>query len=838
MNCCSNNSKKQTIQTLSDSNTECNSGLDTSLSSQQTSLEVTYDNKNKALDEKVHTPSYETSTSKTRPVVQKMTYRVYGMDCPSCAATIEKGLDRLPYIIESKINYNTEKLQISMENNYSNEEIEKLIKQLGFTYERIDKNQKINTYDLYGMDCSSCAKSIERHLIQVQGIQDVEVNFAAGNMKVTHTISVDHIIKEVAKIGFKASLQQKDNEDSATHNNHKELIKIIISGIMISVGFINSYIDSPQLFTITSFAIAMLISGLQPLKSAFYALKNYSLDMNVLMSSAAIGAAIIGEWFEGATVVWLFSLGIYLQNRSMNQTRKSIRNLMNMAPKMAWVQLEKELIEKPVEDINIGDVILIKPGEKIPLDGKIIKGNSFVNEAAITGESLPVNKTVGDTVYAGTMNDNGSLTVKITTLVEDTTLAKIIHLVEEAQAEKAPSEAFIDRFASVYTPIVFCLALFIIIIPPLFGFGLWSEWFYKGLTLIVVACPCALVISTPVAIVAAIGNAANNGVLIKGGTFLETAGKINAIAFDKTGTLTEGKPKVTHLYPITVSENELLSIAYTIENHSTHPIAKSIVSYAEKRNISEKEGLHFKNIVGKGVEAVIEGKNYYVGNRQLFEAMDISLLAVEKLVHKMEMQGTTIVIIGSKDEILGVIGVTDTLRASTKETVNRLHKLGLEELIMLTGDNEGTAKSIAEQATIDHYFSELLPEEKVTILKELQDENYKIAMVGDGINDAPALASADLGVAMGGTGTDTAMETADMVLMADNIDKLPSTIELSRRTLTIIKQNIWFSLIIKFIALALIFPGWLTLWMAVLSDTGAALIVILNALRLLKPTVN
>src|SRR5699024_10957718 len=579
-----------------------------------------------ALNEKVQAASYETSNKETNQAVQQMTYRVYGMDCPSCAATIEKGLDRLPYIIDSKINYNTEKLQISMENNYSSEEIEKLLKQLGFTSARIDKNNKITTYDLDGMDCSNCAKSIEKHLIRAQGSQDVEVNFAAGNMKVTHTVSVDHIIKEVAKIGFKASLKQNDSEASAPHHNHIEVLKIIISAIMISIGFISSHFDSPQFFTIISFAIAILISGLQPFKSAFYALKNYSLDMNVLMSSAVIGAAIIGEWFEGATVVWLFSLGIYLQNRSMNQTRKSIRNLMNMAPTMAWVQADNELIEKPVEDISVGDIILIKPGEKIPLDGNIIQGSSSVNEATITGESLPVNKTIGDTGYAGTMNDNDSLTIEITRLVEDTTLAKIIHLVEEAQAEKAPSEAFIDRFASVYTPIVFCLALCIIIIPPLFGFGLWNEWFYKGLTLIVVACPCALVISTPVAIVAAIGNAAKNGVLIKGGTFLETDGKIDAIAFDKTGTLTEGKPKVTHLYPITVSENELLSIAYTIENHSTHPIAKSIVSYAEKRNIPEMEGLHFKNIVGKGVEAVIEGKNYYLGNRQLFEMMGISLL--------------------------------------------------------------------------------------------------------------------------------------------------------------------------------------------------------------------
>lgn len=778
--------------------------------------------------------SVATAVKDDPQVEEKIEYKVYGMDCPSCASTIEKGLERLKNVISAKVSYNAEKLQVVANGGYSAAQLETTIQNLGFTAERVFKNSNMRTYDVQGMDCGSCAKSIENHLIKIPGVHEVQVSFAAGNMRVDHTNPVADVLNEVSKIGFQASLQTRDRKPVKNKQNNIELIKTIFSGVLISTGFTGSYIGLPTLASTILFAIAIIISGYQPIKSAYYAVRSRSLDMNVLMSSAAIGAAIIGEWFEGATVVWLFSLGIYLQNRSMDQTRKSIRSLMDMAPSVAWVRVGDELIEKPVEEVSVGDTIIIKPGDKIPLDGNIIYGESSINQAPITGESLPVDKAIGDVVYAGTMNESGSLEVEVTQLIEDTTLSKIIHLVEEAQEQKAPTEAFIDRFASIYTPIVFILALLIIVFPPLLGFGLWSEWIYKGLALIVVACPCALVISTPVAIVSAIGNAAKNGVLIKGGTFLEAAGEINTVAFDKTGTLTEGKPKVTDIHPINTSEEELLSVAYALESHSTHPIAKTIVQYAQDQNILQAEASLFKNIVGRGVEAKIDDKTYYAGNQKLFEDMNTSLSDVDNIIQSLQQHGTTIVIIGTREDILGVIGVTDTLRETSVKTLDQLRKDQMEQIVMLTGDHEGTAKRISGQTSINRYFAELMPEDKVTALKQLQSEGHKVAMVGDGINDAPALATADLGVAMGGTGTDTAMETADVVLMADNLDKLPYTMNLSRRALTIIKQNIWFSLIIKFIALGLIFPGWLTLWMAVLSDTGAAIIVILNALRLLR----
>ncbi|SFE79399.1 Cd2+/Zn2+-exporting ATPase [Bacillus sp. OV194] len=764
---------------------------------------------------------------------EKMEFRVQGMDCPACAKTIEKGIRSLTDIKEVHVNYSTAKMQVVAHNLSAFDPIEGQIKKLGYTVEPINEKRKLKTYTVEGMDCGSCAKSIENHLNLHSSVLSVNVNFSTGKMKIEHTNSPEEIVSEVSKIGFKATLDTSRTASQPVQKKNENGL-LISSGLLIALGFAGSFTGVSTLMSSILYAVAMILSGYKPVKSAYYSLRSRSLDMNVLMSAAAIGAAFIGEWLEGATVVWLFALGNVLQNKSIEQTRNSIRNLMDLAPPEAWVQAGLDVVKKPVENISIGDVIIVKPGDKIPLDGEVFKGESSVNQAPITGESIPVDKQSGDNVYAGTINEHGTLEIKVTKLVEDTTISKIIHLVEEAQEQKAPTEAFIDKFAAIYTPIVFGLALLIMVLPPLLTLGTWGDWFYKGLELLVIACPCALVISTPVAIVSAIGNAAKNGILIKGGTFLEKAGAITAIAFDKTGTLTEGKPKVSKVEVLEGTEEELLSIAFTLENYSTHPIAKAIVDYAKSQGISSKEGELYKSIVGKGVQAAIDGVNYYAGNLTLFKEMTVSLDQLNQNVLELQNQGKTIVIIGTEQKIIGLIAVSDTIRESTISSLKALKERGIRETVMLTGDNEGTAKMIASEANVSRYFAELLPEDKVTAIKKLQSEGYKVAMVGDGINDAPALAAADLGIAMGGAGTDTAMETADIVLMADNLDKLPHTMKLSKNALSIIKQNIWFSIIIKAIALGLIFPGWLTLWIAVLSDTGAALIVILNALRLLK----
>lgn len=766
--------------------------------------------------------------------LKKKEYLINGMDCPTCATTIEKGLRKLADIQEATVFYHTAKLAVTGMDADAFSRAEEEVENLGFTVEPLNGNNQDTVYKIEGMDCGSCAKTIENHLHSLPTVYQASVNFSTGKMKVSHTNSADDIVNEVSKAGFTAVPVSEDNKLSKKRKSLKGNGLIILSGLLITAGFIGSLTGVLTGWSTLFYAAAIIISGFKPVKSAFYAVKSRSLDMNVLMSAAAIGAALIGEWFEGATVVWLFALGNALQNRSMEQTRKSISHLMELAPSEAWMKKGAELVKVPVEDIVLDSVVIIKPGERIPLDGEIMEGETTVNQASITGESVPIDKQKKDTVFAGTINESGSIEMKVTKRVEDTSLSNIIHLVEEAQEQKAPAEAFIDKFASIYTPIVFVIAIAVIVVPPLLGAGLWADWAYKGLALLVIACPCALVISTPVAIVSAIGNAAGNGVLIKGGTFLEKAGSVDTIAFDKTGTLTEGQPKVTKVEALTVSEKELLTLAVTLEEYSAHPIAKTIASYAKAENVLPIQGTLFKNIAGKGVQATIDGQVYYAGNVKLFEDLDVNNADLQKKLEAMHNNGESVVIIGTRADIMGVLSVADTVRSSSAGMLQSLQELGVVERVMLTGDHEGTAKAIAEKTAINRYFSGLLPEDKVTAIKQLQQEGQNVAMVGDGINDAPALATADIGIAMGGAGTDAAMETADIVLMADNLEKLPYTVKVSRKALAIIKQNIWFALLVKLAALALIFPGWLTLWMAVLSDTGAAIIVILNALRLLK----
>ncbi|MBW5471319.1 cadmium-translocating P-type ATPase [Brevibacillus formosus] len=691
-------------------------------------------------------------------------------------------------------------------------------------------------YRVTGMDCSSCAKSLEKHMQTLPAVKEVNVNFSTGKMQlVTDGLGEDAVVKEVAKAGYSAMLLTRSTAKAVPKTDQAGTVLTTISGVLLALGFLGSLSPSISPLVVTVlYALSIISGGYRPARSAFYAIKSGSLDMNVLMSVAAVGAALIGEWLEGATVVWLFSIGNLLQTKSIEKTRDSIRNLMDLAPPEAWVKVGESLTRKPVEDIYVGQVIVVKPGEKIPLDGVIVHGTSSVNQAPITGESIPVDKLVGDSVFAGSVNESGAVEIKVTKLVEDTAIARIIHLVEEAQEKKAPTQAFVDKFAAIYTPIVLVLALLVIVFPPLLGLGTWGEWFYRGLELLVVACPCALVISTPVAIVSAIGNAARNGVLIKGGTFLEKAGAITAIAFDKTGTLTEGKPQVAAVIEMEGSEDEVVSIARTIEERSSHPIAQAILTYANQKQVASQSGQDFKAIVGKGASAVIGTETFYAGKPALFQELGIDLSAWQTKIESLQSEGHTLVVIGTATKLIGMIAVADTIREITVSAIGKLKAAGIEDIVMLTGDNTGTAKKVASQTGVNRYFAELLPQDKVEAVKKLQQEGKVVAMVGDGINDAPALASADLGIAMGGAGTDTAMETADIVLMADNLEKLPHTMKVSRKALTIIKQNIWFSIIVKLVALVLIFPGYLTLWLAVLSDTGAALLVILNSMRLLR----
>lgn len=647
-------------------------------------------------------------------------------------------------------------------------------------------------------------------------------------------------MKAVEKAGAFENLKLRaENEKAVVREpfwKQKSNYKVYISALILIISwFLSEQYGEDHLYPITGYAAAIIIGGYTLFLKGFKNLARLNFDMSTLMTIAIIGAAIIGEWGEGAMVVILFAISEALERFSMEKARQSIESLMDIAPKEALIKRDNEEMRIHVDDIQIGDIMIVKPGEKLAMDGVVLKGTSSLNQAAITGESVPAVKTAGDEVFAGTLNEEGLLEVKVTKHAEDTTIAKIIHLVEEAQAEKAPSQQFVDKFARYYTPAIIVLALLIAVVPPLFG-GDWNEWIYQGLAALVVGCPCALVVSTPVAVVTAVGNAARNGVLIKGGIHLEETGALKSIAFDKTGTLTKGVPAVTDIITIKGDERQLLQITAAIEKGSQHPLASAIMKKAEEMG-TDFTGLdteEFTSITGKGVKAAVNGVLYYAGSPNLFEELHSGMEStIQKQIADLQTQGKTVMILGTASEILLLIAVADEIREHSKTVISKLNDMGIKT-VMLTGDNHRTALEIGKQAGVSEIKADLLPQDKLAVIKELRAGHQSVAMVGDGVNDAPALAAASVGVAMGGAGTDTALETADIALMSDDLSKLPYTIKLSQKALRIIKQNITFSLGIKALALLLVVPGWLTLWIAIFADMGATLLVTLNSLRLLK----
>jgi Cd2+/Zn2+-exporting ATPase len=595
------------------------------------------------------------------------------------------------------------------------------------------------------------------------------------------------------------------------------------------------YLQFADSVTIPLLLIAVVAGGFHIVRKGWNEAINLTLGMNFLMSIAVIGAMIIGEWSEGAMVIFLFALAQLLESYSLDRARKSIQSLMALASNVALLKDESGERIVPVEEIKVDDVIIIKPGERIPMDGIVSAGNSFVNQSPITGESLPVAKIIADEVFAGTINGQGSMEVRVTKKFEDSTLSRIIHLVEEAQAKKAPTQNFVERFARYYTPAVVSFAVLLAIIPPLVFHASFNDWFYRALVLLVISCPCALVISTPITIVSGLTNAARNGILIKGGAYLENFNRLKALAFDKTGTLTEGKPRVQAIIPINhFNEREILTIAASIESRSEHPLGQAIVDYARSKNISLQPLENFESITGKGVRASINGTTYLIGNHRLFEESNWCEAEIHQHLEKIERKNHTAIILGKEGQVLGIIAIADAIRENADKAIKDLHRSGIQKTIMLTGDNHQTAEAIARELSIDEYHAELLPEDKVAAIKKLLTQYDQVAMVGDGINDAPALATATMGISMGTSGTDTALETADIALMNDDLSKLAYLKRLSRKTVRIIKQNIFIALFLKGIFVALAIPGLATLWMAVFADMGASLMVVFNGLRALK----
>ncbi|GAE26891.1 cadmium-transporting ATPase [Halalkalibacter wakoensis JCM 9140] len=660
------------------------------------------------------------------------------------------------------------------------------------------------------------------------------------------TVFGETTIKDLEKAGAFESLKVIPENDQEGYEEKKEpfvlkYLNVITAALFVIFGYVSqSVYGEGHVFSVLLFMASIVIGGFSLFKVGFKNLLRLQFDMKTLMTVAVIGAAIIGEWTEGAIVVILFAISEALERFSMDKARQSIRSLMDIAPKEALIRRDGQEMMIKVDEIEVGDIMIVKPGQKIAMDGVVRIGHSAVNQAAITGESVPVEKSVNDDIFAGTLNEEGLLEVEVTKRVNDTTIAKIIHLVEEAQGERAPSQAFVDKFAKYYTPAIMVVAALVAIVPPLLFQASWELWVYQGLAVLVVGCPCALVISTPVAIVTAIGNAARNGILVKGGVYLEEAGALKAIAFDKTGTLTKGKPVVTDFirYQDQTGEEELLSIIAALEYRSQHPLASAIMTKAEQEKIPYMDIAveKFSSITGKGIKGIVDKTEFYIGSPSLFnELMNGDLPSkVEEDVRTLQEQGKTAMIVGRSSEVLSIIAVADEVRETSQKVIKKLHDLGIKKTIMLTGDNERTANAIGEHVGVTDVQAELMPEDKLEYIKRLRSEYGNVAMVGDGVNDAPALAASTVGIAMGGAGTDTALETADVALMGDDLTKLPYTVKLSRKALNIIKQNITFSLGIKLVALLLVIPGWLTLWIAILADMGATLLVTLNGLRLLR----
>jgi len=644
-----------------------------------------------------------------------------------------------------------------------------------------------------------------------------------------------------------AGHEHGDDDPGGDHSGHDhagsraESISLILSGVLVSAGLVAEWTNAlPKAGTAALSIAAMLAGGWFLLPKAGRAILKLRPDINLLVVVAAIGASVIGEWVEASAVVFLFGVAEWLEGWADRRARRATEALLELAPKIAVVERDGRFVEVSVDQVALGETVATKSGMSIPLDGEVISGESSVNQAPITGESVPVDKKPGDTVFAGTINGEGSLEIKVTKTTGDTTLARIIRLVAEAQEQKAPTQRFVDVFARYYTPAVTAVALLVFLVPPLVMGGDWNTWLYRACVLLIIACPCALVISTPVSIVAGLTALARRGVLVKGGAHLETIGRLKGLAVDKTGTITEGKPQVLAVELVNAAdEAAVMGIAAAIDDHSAHPLAKAVVAYAKAKEISFSRASNYQARSGRGAEGVIDGHAYFVGNHRFAHELGVCSEDIEARLGAIEANGQSVVVVGHrphdgcKGEVLGIIAIGDTLRPNAKAAVAALHAAGVEQVIMLSGDNQRTADFIAKQVGIDEARGDLLPDDKVAAVKALREKYGVVGMVGDGVNDAPAMATANIGIAMGAAGTDAAIETADIALMQDELGKIAETIRLGRRTLGIIHFNIAFALSLKAIFLVLTLIGYASLWFAILADTGATLLVIANALRLL-----
>ncbi len=711
-----------------------------------------------------------------------------------------------------------------------------------------EAKQRTMRLRIEGMDCPDEIEELQHAFKGRPGIEDLSFSLIQATMTARFDPSAmdpEQIISIVRATGMKA-IPESERAGAAQRpdgGERKALGLTVMAGVGTAIGFALGWLPTTSFHhlpwpSVLAYTLAIVAASWHIAPKAWSAVRHARLDMNVLMTIAVVGAMGLGEWFEASTVAFLFMLSNWLESWSVGRARRAIRSLMELAPPTARVQRDNGMEEETDANlVVVGDRLIVKPGEKFPLDGRILEGSTSANQAPITGESIPVRKAVGDEVFAGTINQEGAVVVDVTKCADATVLAGVIRLVEQAQAQRSPSERFVDRFARYYTPAVIVGAILVCVLPPVaLGAG-WGTWLYRSLVLLVIACPCALVISTPVTVVSGLAAAARNGVLIKGGEYLESVGKADVVAMDKTGTLTRGRPVVEEVLPINNTPvSNLLELASAVEQRSEHWIAQAIVVHARDQGVVPPPCDNYTAVAGKGATAQVDGKSYLIGNHRFLEEGGICTEEVHRTMVDHEDCHHTVVALSSNDGPLGVFLLADSPREEARKSVEELRACGVSNVLMLTGDNEGTARAVAKECGVTEYRAELLPADKVQAIEAYKARGDRVVMVGDGINDAPALAAAHVGIAMGAGGTDASLETADIGLMTDDLRKLPWLIRHSRRTRGIIVQNITLSLAVKVVFAVLAVAGLANLWMAIAADMGASLVVTFNGLRLLRTT--
>ncbi|HFS8233785.1 TPA: heavy metal translocating P-type ATPase [Enterobacter hormaechei] len=767
-------------------------------------------------------------------------YRIENMDCPTEEALIRSKLAGLAGVAGLEFNLMQRTLTVRHELP-SLSPVEQALKAIGMQAVRMDQASAEQTTKLSiaKMDCPTEETLIRNKLGTVAGVADLDFNLMQRTLSVRHANQVlPDVLVALQALGFEAQVvdtAEVASPSAAPVTTPTNWWPLGISLVTASAAEAVYWLHNGNHWSVVVLAlVAVFTGGLSTYKKGWIALKNRNLNMNALMSIAVTGAMLIGHWPEAAMVMVLFALAEVIEAKSLDRARNAIRGLLDLTPEQATVQqADGTWREVGAKQITIGARVRVKPGERIALDGEVLEGRSAVNQAPITGESLPVEKSPGDSVFAGTINESGSFEYRVTALANNSTLARIIHAVEAAQGSSAPTQRFVDQFARWYTPVVFGVAIAVALLPPLFMGAAWLDWIYRALVLLVVACPCALVISTPVSIVSGLAAAARHGILIKGGVYLEEGRKLRWLALDKTGTITHGKPAQTDFVTWgNALASDSRSIAASLAARSDHPVSKAVAQAAQTDGVALLDVAEFNALPGRGVQGQINGATYHLGNHRMLEELGQCTPELEQRIAALETAGKTVVMLVGAKGVHGLFAVADTIKDSSKRAIAELHALGINT-VMLTGDNPHTAQAIAAQAGIDRAQGKQLPDDKLREVEQLS-RNGKVGMVGDGINDAPALARADIGFAMGAAGTDTAIETADVALMDDDLRKIPTFVRLSRATAQVLMQNIVLALGIKAVFLVLTFTGHATMWMAVFADMGASLLVVGNGLRLLR----